>query len=181
MCIKNSENREKALAYIRVSSQRQADEGVSLDAQKRRILDYANFKNIPLDESDIIIEKGVSGGIPLWDRPRGRTLKRKLASGQYQHLISMKIDRLFRVTSDMLNTVDDLNDAGIDLHIVDMGGQAIGRLFLRWVSWQKSHGWDETLQCRSKLNKMNRGNSECQRRRKFTHERRRNAIHLWMG
>ena len=139
LIIKNSENREKALAYIRVSSQRQADEGVSLDAQKRRILDYANFKNIPLDESDIIIEKGVSGGIPLWDRPRGRTLKRKLASGQYQHLISMKIDRLFRVTSDMLNTVDDLNDAGIDLHIVDMGGQAIdtttaiGRLFLTIV------------------------------------------------
>ena len=139
LIIKNSENREKALAYIRVSSQRQADEGVSLDAQKRRILDYANFKNIPLDENDIIIEKGVSGGIPLWDRPRGRTLKRKLASGQYQHLISMKIDRLFRVTSDMLNTVDDLNDAGIDLHIVDMGGQAIdtttaiGRLFLTIV------------------------------------------------
>ena len=51
----------------------------------------------------------------------------------------MKIDRLFRVTSDMLNTVDDLNDAGIDLHIVDMGGQAIdtttaiGRLFLTIV------------------------------------------------
>ena len=136
LIIKNSEKRVKALAYIRVSSQRQADEGVSLDAQKRRILDYAKFKDIPLSEEDIFIEKGVSGGIPLWDRPRGRTLKRKLASGQYQHLISMKIDRLFRVTSDMLNTVDDLNDAGIDLHIVDMGGQAIdtttaiGRLFL---------------------------------------------------
>ena len=136
LIIKNNEKREKALAYIRVSSQRQADEGVSLDAQKRRILDYAKFKDIPLSEEDIFIEKGVSGGIPLWDRPRGRTLKRKLASGQYQHLISMKIDRLFRVTSDMLNTVDDLNDAGIDLHIVDMGGQAIdtttaiGRLFL---------------------------------------------------
>ena len=25
----------------------------------------------------------------------------------------------------MLNTVDELNDAGIDLHIVDMGGQAL--------------------------------------------------------
>ena len=50
LIIKNSENREKALAYIRVSSQRQADEGVSLDAQKRRILDYAKFfkvKHIP--------------------------------------------------------------------------------------------------------------------------------------
>ena len=81
----------------------------------------------------------MSGGIPLWDRPKGRALKRKLSSGQYQHLMSMKIDRLFRVTSDMLNTVDDLNDSGIDLHIVDMGGQAIdtttaiGRLFLTIV------------------------------------------------
>ena len=91
LIVKKSENREKALAYIRVSSQRQADEGVSLDAQKRRILEYANFKNIPLDKDDIIIERGVSGGIPLWDRPKGRALKRKLSSGQYQHLISMKI------------------------------------------------------------------------------------------
>jgi hypothetical protein len=45
LIIKKSENREKALPCIRVSSQRQADEGVSLDAQKRRILDYASFKN----------------------------------------------------------------------------------------------------------------------------------------
>ena len=52
---KNSENRDKAIAYIRVSSQRQVDEGVSLDAQKRRILDYARFRGIPLDESDILI------------------------------------------------------------------------------------------------------------------------------
>ena len=99
---KNSEKREKAIAYIRVSSQRQVDEGVSLDAQKRRILDYARFKGIPLDESDIIIEKGVSAGIPLWERPKGRAMKRMLASGQYQHLMAMKIDRLFRVTTDML-------------------------------------------------------------------------------
>ena len=137
---KNSENREKAIAYIRVSSQRQVDEGVSLDAQKRRILDYARFKGIPLDEEDILIEKGVSGGIPLWERPVGRRLKQRLASGQYQHLMAMKIDRLFRVTSDMLNTIDELNAAGIDLHVVDMGGQAIdtttavGRLFLTIVA-----------------------------------------------
>ena len=137
---KNSENRDKAIAYIRVSSQRQVDEGVSLDAQKRRIMDYARYRGIPLDENDILIEKGVSGGIPLWERPVGRRLKRMLASGQYQHLIAIKIDRLFRVTSDMLNTIDELNAAGIDLHVVDMGGQAIdtttavGMLFLTIVA-----------------------------------------------
>jgi site-specific DNA recombinase len=139
LIIKDSESRNKAVAYIRVSSQRQVDEGVSLEAQKRRILDYCKYKDIPLSEDDIIVEEGVSGGIPLWDRPKGRAMKRKLASGQYQHLISMKIDRLFRVTSDMLTTVDELNDAGIDLHIVDMKGQAIdsttafGRMFLTIV------------------------------------------------
>ena len=65
---KNSENRDKAIAYIRVSSQRQVDEGVSLDAQKRRIMDYDRYRGIPLDESDILIEKGVSGGIPLFHK-----------------------------------------------------------------------------------------------------------------
>jgi DNA invertase Pin-like site-specific DNA recombinase len=45
-----SKNREKirdnAIAYIRVSSQRQVDESVSIEEQKRRILDYAQFKGM---------------------------------------------------------------------------------------------------------------------------------------
>ena len=60
----------KAIAYIRVSSQRQVDEGVSIQAQKRRILEYVRYKKLNLANDDIIIEEGVSGGIPLWDRPK---------------------------------------------------------------------------------------------------------------
>ena len=71
----------KAIAYIRVSSQRQVDEGVSIQAQKRRILEYVRYKNLNLSPDDIIIEQGVSGGIPLWDRPKGRILKRSLSTG----------------------------------------------------------------------------------------------------
>ena len=71
----------KSIAYIRVSSQRQVDEGVSLDAQKRRIEQLAQFKGLNLDPDDILIEQGVSAGIPLWERPKGRTLRRKLRSG----------------------------------------------------------------------------------------------------
>ena len=132
----NASKSANSVAYIRVSSQRQVDEGVSLEAQKRRIKEYARFKNLNLRDEDIIIERGVSGGIPIWDRPRGRVLKRKLASGQFPNLITMKLDRMFRLTTDMLNTIDDLNDAGIDLHIVDLNGEAVdtstpmGRFFL---------------------------------------------------
>ena len=46
----------KSIAYIRVSSQRQVDEGVSLDAQKRRIEQLAEFKGLNLDPNDILIE-----------------------------------------------------------------------------------------------------------------------------
>ena len=133
---KAAENSQKSIAYIRVSSKRQVDEGVSMEAQKRRILEYARFKGLNLVDDDIIIEEGVSGGIPIWERPRGRLLKQKLSTGQYANLISMKIDRMFRMTTDMLNTIDELADAGIAIHIVDMNGEALdtstsmGRFFL---------------------------------------------------
>ena len=35
----------------------------------------------PLDESDIIIEKGVSAGIPLWERPKGRANEENVGFG----------------------------------------------------------------------------------------------------
>ena len=84
---KTSANQRKAIAYIRVSSQRQVDEGVSIQAQKRRILEYIRYKKLNLANDDIFIEEGVSGGIPLWDRPKGRNLKRRLDTGEYLSLI----------------------------------------------------------------------------------------------
>ena len=136
LLIKRAENAQRTIAYIRVSSKRQVDDGVSMDAQKRRILEYVKFKGLSLLDDDIIIEEGVSGGIPIWERPKGRLLKQKLSTGKYANLISMKIDRMFRITTDMLNTIDELADAGISIHIVDMNGEALdtstsmGRFFL---------------------------------------------------
>ena len=37
----------------------------------------------------------------------------------------MKLDRMFRLVSDTLETVDELSDAGIALHIVDLHGEAV--------------------------------------------------------
>jgi DNA invertase Pin-like site-specific DNA recombinase len=137
---KPTKNNTKATAYIRVSSQRQVDQGVSIDAQKRRIKEYAKFKGLNLDEKGIFIEEGVSGGIPIWDRPKGRALKQKLATGNYSHIICMKLDRMFRLVSDMLHTVDELADAEISFHIVDLNGEAVdtstsmGRFFLTMMA-----------------------------------------------
>lgn len=45
---KIDEKAQRTIAYIRVSSKRQVDDGVSLDAQKRRILEYVKFKGLNL-------------------------------------------------------------------------------------------------------------------------------------
>ena len=66
----NAENPSRALAYVRVSSQRQVDEGVSIEAQIKRIKEYARYKGLEIDRV-IIIEEGVSGGVPIWERPAG--------------------------------------------------------------------------------------------------------------
>ena len=120
-----SVNENKTIAYIRVSSQRQVDEGNSLAAQKRRIIQLAQFKGLSIAPEDFLIEKGVSAGIPLWERPMGRVLRRKLLSGEYSNLIVMKLDRLFRITTDMLLTVQEVEDMGVRLLIADLGGEAI--------------------------------------------------------
>ena len=120
-----SVNGNKTIAYIRVSSQRQVDEGNSLEAQKRRIIQLAQFKGLSIAPEDFLIEKGVSAGIPLWERPMGRVLRRKLLSGGYSNLIAMKLDRLFRITTDMLLTVQEVEDMGVRLLIADLGGEAI--------------------------------------------------------
>ena len=49
---------DKTIAYIRVSSQRQVDEGNSLASQERRISNLASFKGLDLKPEDFLIEKG---------------------------------------------------------------------------------------------------------------------------
>lgn len=138
---KAEESGNSALVYIRVSTGRQVDEGNSIESQRQRSADYARMRGLSVRSRDVIIEEGVSGGIELFERPAGKILLQRIETGRYQHLISIKIDRLFRITSDAINTIDLLNkEHGIKVHIVDLGGQAIdtstvvGKFFLTVMS-----------------------------------------------
>lgn len=123
-----------ALAYARVSTSEQAQEGVSLDAQLERIAAYCRVAG--LDLVSTIREEGVSGAVPLANRPGGRDVLRAVAGRHVRHVIALKLDRLFRDAADALNQTRAWDKAGISLHLVDMGGQslntmaAVGRMFL---------------------------------------------------
>jgi putative DNA-invertase from lambdoid prophage Rac len=116
--------------YARVSTTCQVSEGESLDVQRRQIEGYALMHGLALD--GVVVEEGVSGSIPIAERPAGGALFAKLAKGEA--IISPKLDRLFRSAVDALQVVEDLKKRGVALHLLDLGGDISGaglsKLFL---------------------------------------------------
>ncbi len=104
-----------ALGYARVSTDEQAREGVSLDAQQARIKAYAQAKDLPL--GDILVDEGRSG--KDLNRPALQDLLARCDRGEVAHVIVWKLDRLTRRTRHLLSLVEDLFLARkIELHSV---------------------------------------------------------------
>ena len=82
--------------------------------------------------ADVLIEEGVSGSVPVEERPIGGVLFAKLERGDI--VIAAKLDRLFRSALDALKVVESLKGRGVKLHLLDLGGDIAGngisKLFL---------------------------------------------------
>lgn len=128
----------RAVAYLRISTGHQLD-GVSIDAQKSAVVAYvASQHGISL--VDVIVDAGVSAGIPLHKREGGKQLLNMINSKKVDVVIATKLDRLFRSTANCLTTIDGWNKKNISLVLLDMGGAVMdtsspmGRLFLTMMS-----------------------------------------------
>jgi DNA invertase Pin-like site-specific DNA recombinase len=129
---------EKAVCYIRVSTQEQATQGVSLAGQEEKLLAYCRLTG--MEPVAMIREEGISGSKALGTRPGGAELLKLVARKDVNHVVALKLDRLFRDAADALNQTKAWDKAGVALHLVDMGGQAIntasamGRFFLSMMA-----------------------------------------------
>jgi DNA invertase Pin-like site-specific DNA recombinase len=104
-----------ALGYCRVSTDEQAREGVSLEAQRERIQAYAAAKG--LDLVDILVDEGASGKDLA--RPSLQDLVARCEDGGIGHVIVWKLDRLTRRTQHLLTLVEEVFLAQqIELHSV---------------------------------------------------------------
>jgi putative DNA-invertase from lambdoid prophage Rac len=110
--------------YVRVSTLQQANEGESLETQKKQVLGYAESRGLKLSCKDVFIEKGVSGGAEFKTRPQGARLIEGLNEGDT--VIFPKLDRGFRNTRDALNTLHELKEKGVSVHSIDLGGDVTG-------------------------------------------------------
>jgi putative DNA-invertase from lambdoid prophage Rac len=109
-------------SYTRVSTQTQADEGESLGAQQRRVEGYAQMIDLTVDRH--FVERGVSGSVPLSQRPQGAALLTLVQLGDT--IITPKLDRMFRSSLDALDVLSKLKERGVSLHMIDLGGDVTG-------------------------------------------------------
>lgn len=127
-------DRPTAIGYVRVSTEEQVREGVSVSAQESKIRAYADLHGLNLVA--VYRDEGVSAGKPLASRPSGVELLARIKGGEAGHVIAMKLDRLFRDAVDCLQTAREWDAAGIAMHLIDLGGQtvntgsAMGRFFM---------------------------------------------------
>ena len=100
--------------YIRVSTEKQADEGFSLDAQQERLSAYCTAHGWEICRT--YVDAGVSGKTS--DRPEFQRMIAAAANGEVTRVVALKLDRLARNTRDFLATVDQLHAVGCDLVLV---------------------------------------------------------------
>ncbi len=106
-----------AYCYARVSTQMQAEEGVSLDAQERQLVaaaESAGYKAV------ILREEGKSGK-SITGRPVLRKALDELDAGKAQALFVTRLDRLARSTRDFLSIVDRSHKYEWRLALLDLG------------------------------------------------------------
>lgn len=108
--------------YCRVSTEEQARDGNSLSAQERRILGYAMQNDWCL--SRCFVEAGTSGSVPLADRLEGARLLALVQPGDV--IVTPRMDRMFRSSTDALVTLDELKKQRVSLHMIDLGGDVLG-------------------------------------------------------
>lgn len=97
--------------YIRVSSEEQKQSGLSLDAQKRVLLDYIKTKGWILFKE--YIDAGISGK-SIKGRKAFKELLEDAKNKEFSTILIYKFDRAFRNVKDALITLDELKELGID-------------------------------------------------------------------
>ena len=85
---------EETAAYVRVSSQEQKLHGLSIEAQKQKLIEYAEAHNLKIVEW--YMDEGVSARKLIAKRPELQRMIHDARKGRFKRIIFIKLDRFFR-------------------------------------------------------------------------------------
>lgn len=119
----------KAIGYVRVSTDRQAEQGVSLEAQEAKIRAMATVQGADL--LDVIVDGGESA--KSLNRPGLQRLLGLVNAGKVEAVIVAKLDRLTRSVKDLCGLLELFEKRKVALISVAESldtGSAAGRLVI---------------------------------------------------
>lgn len=127
-----TKSKSTAVIYIRVSTERQAEKGTSLETQMEKCKAYAEKQGSRVVKT--FIERGESAKVA--DRPELLKMLAYLQANKIDALIIYKLDRLSRNTDDQHKIMYKLSQAQVQLHSAteNIDDSAVGK-FMRSVLW----------------------------------------------
>ena len=109
------ESKPLALAYVRVSTSEQAEQGASLAAQEAALVEAAERKGYRVE---VVREEGKSGK-SLSGRPAMTSALARLKAGEASALYAQRLDRLSRSVSDFAHLLDLAKKQGWAVAVLD--------------------------------------------------------------
>lgn len=103
---------QEAAIYCRVSTDDQAERG-TIESQVEYAEKYCELNQIAIVK--IYKDDGITGTIPLQERPAGAELIADAKAGLFSTLLVFKLDRLGRVTRIIINAIYDLEQYNVKL------------------------------------------------------------------
>lgn len=112
----------KAAIYIRVSTERQSEEGFSLEAQHDILMELLEKKGLELYR--VYSDPGISGKT-IKKRPGIQQLLQDMKDGRFEAILIHKLDRLSRNLGDLYEFIALVNKLNVRLVIASLGSQEI--------------------------------------------------------
>ena len=109
------ESKPLALAYVRVSTTEQAEQGASLAAQEAALVEAAERKGYRVE---VLREEGKSGK-SLKGRPVMASALQRLRAGEASALYAQRLDRISRSVSDFAHLLDLAKRQGWTVAVLD--------------------------------------------------------------
>jgi site-specific DNA recombinase len=103
---------ERVALYLRVSSEEQRDRE-TIEIQREFLEQYRRLYE--LEVTDVYEDDGVSGTIPVHERPEGRRLLEDAKEGKFEAVLVYRLGRLGRSLLVIVDTHDRLQEAGVAL------------------------------------------------------------------
>ena len=101
--------------YIRVSTDKQADEGFSLDAQRTRLDAYCTAQGWAVCEDHVYIDSDTGKNT---DRAGFQSMLKAAQAGEIRRIVAIRLDRIARNTREFLATADKMNALDVSLVLI---------------------------------------------------------------